>query len=250
MKQIIVNGDDFGMNEKNSKAIAEAIEKGLITDTTMLANFDYFDEAAAMAKERGFTDRIGIHLNLTAGVPLTEPIKSFPKFVTDGRFNKRYDRLTPLSKAEKAAIYTELTAQAERIERAGISINHADSHHHIHTAVFVAPIAARVCKEHGVMKVRVRRNLRKLSLFKRISNKRYNRWLRKQGFTVTDYFAYVMDIRDADIPDSTEIMVHPDYDKNGVLIDRRGMEDGMPIGYPLPDFREERKADLMSYKDL
>ena len=249
--KIIVNADDFGLNERNSKAIAEAFDKGLITDTTVLANGEYLDEALTLAREKGFFKKLGVHLNLTEGEPLTEDIKGCPRFVTDGRFNKVYNqnRTSPLKKAEKAAIEKELDAQISRLEAAGVKLTHADSHHHIHTAVFVAPIAERVCKAHGINKMRLHRNLGNINAVKRFVKKKHNRRLRKQGFITTDYFAYVMDIRDSEIPDNTEIMVHPDFDKDGVLIDRRGMENGFPIGYPLPDFRKD-DAKLKGYAEL
>ena len=250
LNRVIVNSDDYGLNEHNSDAIAEAFAKGLITDTTMLANFDFFDQAVRLAEEQGFSDKIGVHLNLTEGVPLTEEIRRCPRFVTDGVFNKVYNknRTLPLNAAEKDAIYRELTAQVERIEAAGIRITHADSHHHIHTGVFVAPIAVRVCREHGIDKMRLHRNLGDIPACKRFVKNRYNRWLKEPGFVTTRYFAYVMDLGEDAIPDDTEIMVHADYDKNGVLIDRRGMEDGYPIGYPLPDFRN--KAKLRGFTEL
>ncbi len=250
MKRIIINGDDYGLNEGNSRAIAQAITDGLITNTTMLANGDYFDEAVALAKEQGFLDKIGIHLNLTWGEPLTEDIRRQERFVKDGRFYKGYDRTKRLTDAERDAIYTELTAQAEKIRAAGIGITHADSHHHIHTGIYVAPIAARVCGEQGIGKIRIQRNLGKLSPIKRFVKKKYNDWLRKTGFVTTDYFAYVMDIDGVEIPDNTEIMVHPDYDKNGVLIDRRGMEDGFPVGNPIIDLRGEKEIELRGYAEL
>ena len=71
---IIINGDDFGMNRRCSTAIAAAFDKGLITDTTMMANGDCFEYAVALAREKGFFDRIGIHFNLTEGTPLTKGI--------------------------------------------------------------------------------------------------------------------------------------------------------------------------------
>ena len=248
-KKIIINADDFGLNERNSNAIAQAFENGLITNTTVLANGEFFDGALSLAREKGFFDKLGVHLNLTYGEPLTADIKSCPRFVTDGRFNKAYDRTSPLKKAEKAAIEKELDAQISKLEAAGVKLTHADSHHHIHTGVFIAPIAARVCKAHGINKMRLHRNLGSINAIKRIVKKKYNRWLRKQGFVTTEYFAYVIDIRDAEIPDSTEIMVHPDFDKDGVLIDRRGMEDGYPIGYPLPDLRND-DIKLKGYAEL
>ena len=246
----IVNADDFGLNEHCSKAIAQAFKKGLITDTTMMATGEYFDEAIELAKEQGFIDKIGIHLNLTEGEPLTEEIKGCPRFVTDGRFNKQYDRTKPLLNEEKVAIEKELTAQVEKIQDAGIVITHADSHHHIHTGIFVAPIAAKVCKEHGITKMRLHRNLGHISAIKRFVKNKYNRWLHKQGFITTNYFAYIIDIENTEIPDNTEIMVHPDFDKDGVLIDRRGMEGGFPVGYKLPDLRAERNVDLKGYTEL
>lgn len=249
MKNIIINGDDFGMNERNSHAIAEAFEKGLITDTTLMANEGFFQEAVAMAKEQGIADHIGIHLNLTQGVPLTEDIKGQARFVKDGCFCKGYDHKSPLTKGEESAIYTELKAQVERIQNAGIRINHADSHHHVHTDIYIAPIAAKICKEHGIDKIRLCRNLRKDPGIDHSYIIEFHQWLKKQGFITTDYFAYVMDINGAELPDNTEIMVHPDYDKSGVLIDRRGMKDGYPVGDPLIDLRSDKDITLRSFTE-
>ncbi|MBQ6154068.1 MAG: ChbG/HpnK family deacetylase [Ruminococcus sp.] len=250
MSVVIINADDFGLNEHCSKAIAEAFSKELVTDTTMMATGEYFEEAVTLSKEQGFCDKIGIHFNLTEGEPLTEDIKNCDNFVRNGRFHKEYNRLKPLSSYEKQAIYKELSAQAKKIEDAGIKIMHADSHHHVHTAIYVAPIVARVCKEHDINKIRLHRNLGQISSVKRLVKKKYNHWLKNQGFITTDYFAYVMDIEDMPIPDGTEIMVHPDYDANGVLIDRKGMTDGIPFGEALKDFVKERQVILGGYTKL
>lgn len=247
---IIINADDFGLNEHCSKAIAQAFREGKISDTTMMATGEYFDEAVELAMEQGFIDKIGIHLNLTEGVPLTEDIKKLPDFVTDGRFKKQYKRSKPLSKADQNAIYIELTAQVEKIQKAGIHITHADSHHHIHTAIFIAPIAARVCKEHGITKMRLHRNIGGISGLKLIAKNKYNNWLRKQGFKTTEYFGSLRDIKNAGLPDNCEIMVHPDLDKNDVLIDRHGMDGGFPTGDKLPDLRAERNVTLKGYAAL
>lgn len=249
MNRVIINADDFGLNEGCSKAIAQAFAEGKITDTTMMATGAYFDEAVILAKEQGFIGKIGIHLNLTEGEPLTEDIKRQPRFVTDGLFNKQYNRVKKLTKEEQDAIYKELSAQVAKIKSAGITLTHADSHHHIHTGIFIAPIAARVCKEQGITKIRLHRNLGAISFAKRVVKNQYNSWLRRQGFCTTDYFAYPMDVEGAEIPDNTEIMVHPDYDKNGVLIDRTGASSGI-TPKPLPDFCSGRQITLRGYAQL
>ena len=247
---MIINADDYGLNEHNTKAIAEAFGKELITDTTMIANGEYFDEAIDLATAQGFIDRIGIHLNMTEGKPLTEAIKHCRSFVENGVYHHKNNRLKPLTPFEKEAIYKELTAQVEKIQNAGIEITHADSHHHIHTAIFIAPIAVRVCKEHGIEKMRLHRNIGSISAIKMFIKKKYNKWLHKQGFKTTVFFGSLRDIENAEIPDNTEIMVHPDFDKDGVLIDRHGVEDGFPIGTKLPDLRAERKVTLKGYATL
>ncbi len=244
MSAVIINADDFGLNGHNSKAIAGAFAKGLITDTTMMATGDYFDEAAALAREQGFIDRIGIHLNLTEGEPLTEDIKDCPRFVNSGRFYKPYAPVKDLTAGETDAVYRELTAQVERIKAAGIVITHADSHHYIHNNPFLAPVVMRVCRESGIRRIRLQRNLGSATGFEE-----NNRFWREHGFITTAYFGRMSDIADGEIPGITEIMVHPDFDRNGSLIDRRGAEDGYPAGELLRDCKANG-VTLLSYRDL
>ena len=231
--KLLINADDFGLFEHNSRAIAEAFEKGYITDTTAMATGEWIDEALALAKEEGFFDRIGIHFNLTEGVPLTEEMKNCSMFVENGRFHKHPDRLHPLTKEEEEAVYKELTAQVKKLTDAGVVLTHADSHHHIHTGPFLVPIVLRICHENGIEKIRLHRNLGKIKLYKRIVKKRYNNYLHKNGMKTTKRFGSLEDALLCGTPDLTEIMVHPDYDKDGLLIDRIKFEDGVPFGEAL-----------------
>ena len=227
---IIINADDFGMNEHCSKAIALAFERGLVTDTTIVANGDYFFEASALAKKQGFFSRIGIHLNLTEGKPLTEEIKKLPDFVTDGKFNKQYDRSRKLSSFEEKAVYAELSAQFDKIEKSGIRITHADSHHYIHNAENLALIIQKICKEHNITKIRLMRNFGNLSDSVKQKAEEYKAELRSNGFITTDYFGRLCEARGIVLPENIELLVHPDFDRNGRLIDRRAVENGYPAG--------------------
>ena len=79
---VIINADDFGQTESCTRAIYEAFQKGLITDTTMVANGEAMELAFAMAPEmRG---HIGAHLNLTEGPALTPAMRKNAKFVSMG----------------------------------------------------------------------------------------------------------------------------------------------------------------------
>ena len=76
--KIIVNADDFGASERINNAIVDAFKKGIVTNTTIMPNMSAYDEAVELAKENGFFDKVGIHLNLLAGEPLTLSIKQEP----------------------------------------------------------------------------------------------------------------------------------------------------------------------------
>lgn len=249
MKRIIINADDYGLNEHISRAIAEAFTERLITDTTMMATGDYFDEAVKTARKQGFLDRIGIHLNLTEGVPLTEGILSQTRFVTDGRFNKRYDLSSPLTASEETAIEAELTAQVERLRAAGIAITHADSHHHVHLGRYIAPVAMCVMKRYEIKKIRRSRERKQLSPVDIMMIEVSRAWL-SEGFLMTDHFAYAADVTSREIPANTELLIHPDYDRDGRLIDRRGVSDGYPVGNPFPDIALWDGIELSDYTRL
>ena len=81
MGKIIINADDFGLAESSSKAIAKAFSENLISSTTACANGDYIEQAYNIARDNGFLDKIGIHINLTEGKPLTDGIKTDAFFV-------------------------------------------------------------------------------------------------------------------------------------------------------------------------
>ena len=74
---IIVNADDFGRDEESTRAILECFRRGYINQTTLMVNMPCAEKAVVLAREAGFADKIGLHLNLTQGMPLTESIKRF-----------------------------------------------------------------------------------------------------------------------------------------------------------------------------
>ena len=249
-KRIVINADDFGLSSSVNRAITNAFQSGLISNTTILANGRAFNEAVKIAKESNFKTKVGIHFNLTEGKPLTDDIKKCSSFCENGIFHHKNNRLKPLSSFEKSAVYKELSAQVQKIKSAGLNIDHADSHHHMHTAIFIAPIVFRICKENGINKIRLHRNIGDISYYKKIVKNLYNKTLNREGFITTDYFGSLKDISDAPLPDNLEIMVHPDYDKDDVLIDRRDFVNDIPVGVPLYNPTQKTDNALISYGDL
>ena len=106
---LIIHADDFGISESVSKCIAECFAKGWVSETSLMVNMPYADAAVELARRNGFAGKVGMHLNLSQGMPMTEEIRQFPRLCnTDGSFNKRFHHAIVsrfmLSQAESTAI--------------------------------------------------------------------------------------------------------------------------------------------------
>ena len=251
---LIVNADDFGLTENCSLAIAEAFAENLISSTTACANGEYIESAVMLAQEKGFADKIGLHLNITECKPLTDGIKKLPFFCTNGEFHGKIERYKKPTKEEIACFKEEITAQIEKILRLGIKPTHIDSHHHIHTAPYFIATVKTVAKEFGIIKMRLHRNVGKIKFYKKLGKTLFNRRLIKDGFITVEKFGSIEDFRlnrNALYKFPCEIMVHPDYDKSGALIDRIEITENGNLGAPL-DIIKEIIGDkvLISYGEL
>jgi len=227
---LIINADDFGKDHETNMAICEAFAKGLINRTTLMANMDAAPEAMKLAKEQGFIDKVGVHLNLTQGHPLTEAMANNPEMCNEkGEFTADFHRNTFkrffLSRGTRKNIENELDAQLTRFCELGGVLKHIDSHHHVHTDVSVYRAIRPLVKKHGIDSVRLGRNLYKggnslMRLYKRMLNKSFN----KINATHKDFFGSVADFENFNADgefvkaNNIEIMVHPMY-VEGVLTD-------------------------------
>ena len=254
MNKIIVNADDFGLTESCSNAIVEAFKENLISSTTAIANGKYIEQAYQLARDNDFSDKIGIHINLTEGVPLTERIKKDSFFCENGMFHDRINRLQKPDKNQIENLKNEVTAQIERLLNLGFTLTHADSHHHIHTDIFFEDTIKDVLFSYGIKKIRIHRNFGKIKFYKRVGKSLYNIKLHRQGFITTEKMGSFEDLQNSPktVSDNLcEIMVHPDFDKLGRLIDRTDYKNDMPIGQDLSDIRKYTNGiNLMSYKEL
>lgn len=253
--RIIINADDFGLNENCSRAIAQAFSENLISSTTAIANGDYLAQAYALAEKYGFIDKVGVHLNLTEGTPLTDGIKTDAFFCENGVFHGRINRLKKPSKENLKHLKEELTAQIQRVKDVGFTISHADSHNHIHTCVFLEKAIKEVLFAFGIKKIRLHRNFGDIKLHKKIVKSLYNAKLHRQGFTTTEKMGSLEDLEKYSCVAKkwlTEIMVHPDFDKNGNLVEIVDWDENGAIAFrPLSDIKEYVKdLTLISYADL
>ena len=222
MNRLIINADDFGLNKKVNEAIMAAMDSDICMDTTMLVNFEDSEVAAKLAISLKRIENIGIHLNLTEGVPLTKKIRNESLFCdANGLFNnKKTKRIYQLTKSEKLAVHEEITSQIQLCRKFGIPISHADSHNHIHEEPGLFSIIIDILKIEKIPFLRLTNNLGKTAYIKKLYRNTYNLALKNKGFAATDYFGSTSDLANYNkriAEDSiTELMIHP-----GEIIDNQ-----------------------------
>jgi hopanoid biosynthesis associated protein HpnK len=156
MKQLIINGDDFGFTRGVNEGIARAFNSGILTSTTIMANGDAFEEALELARANPALG-VGCHLALVGGRPVAPEGDVASLIERDGMLPASLTQLmTRLlgGRVQDAHIECELRAQVRRVVSAGIIPSHLDSHKHSHTHPRVMKALARVAAEFGIKSVR------------------------------------------------------------------------------------------------
>lgn len=155
-RALVVNGDDFGLTPGVNAGILHAHTHGILTSASLFANAPATDEAIALAR-RTPTLGVGCHLVLADGVPLL-PAADLPTLAPDGQFRASWGsfiRSIITSAVALDEIERELTAQVDRLCRAGLTLTHLDSHKHVHAYPPVFAIVARLARRFAIPTVRV-----------------------------------------------------------------------------------------------
>ena len=271
MVKVIINADDYGIDPEATKAITDCMDKGWVTNTTLMVNMPSCEEAVRQARDNGHLDRIGLHVNIYEGVPLTERIRECREFCDEsGRFNFRFmsggfhRSFLPLKSADADALREEVVAQFERYLELGLPVKHFDAHHHCHVVPRVIPTVFGVARKYGFKSVRrppnldVRVKLRS-KIYRPMNEAIRMMLIRPYGFSYTDYMGGIDDVRTRfdnrgfRNGDTIDLMVHPVYMKNGKndlsgeIIDSwtRPMAETMSLLEEHPDVFVK-----ISYKDI
>ena len=156
MKQLIVNADDFGLTNQVNRGILEAHRHGIVTSATLMANGEAFESAVEIARHAPDLG-VGIHLNLTQGIPVS-PAHTIRTLVDKrGRLYLSPGRLwrgVVTRQVSLDDIHTELRAQIAKVRRAGISPTHLDGHKHVHVLPGISKVVIRLAGDFGIRSVR------------------------------------------------------------------------------------------------
>jgi chitin disaccharide deacetylase len=235
----------------------------LISSTTIMANTRGFEDACALVHQHNLHGKVGLHLNMTYGAPLTGAVAKCAALCDPKGDFRRPRRLLWLSRNETSALDDEFEAQLQACMHNGVEPSHFDSHHDMHTQLAVTPIVVRIALRRHVSAVRLAGNcvsvmealrrprLARRSLYGAIHNHR----VRAAGLAKTRFFGTPAEIRRVlrRGPTDCELMVHARTANGGELIDESG--ECIHQRDPIPMDLRERVKDfivwprLTSYQD-
>lgn len=218
MKRILINADDFGINQNVTSEIERMIGLEAISSTTIMANGKCLDEVKRFANlhpEISF----GIHLCLSEFESITKSqvLKHYGLVDNSGSFvHKKIFRIGTFDEELKTAIKNELNAQIDRVKSLGVPVSHADSHHHVHTIYPLREVFAEVLHENGIKKVRIGGSFRtlrmKIHLIEWIKREKLNKFYSEQFITTDDFSSYSEFLKSKSKTEFiTELMCHPGH---------------------------------------
>ncbi|PYU03592.1 MAG: hypothetical protein DMG34_12680 [Acidobacteria bacterium] len=270
-KRLIINADDYGLSRGITDGILLTHQKGILTSTSLMVNQPATDYAISRAEEVPELG-IGIHLNLTQGMPVLPKDQVRTLVDADGYFYSTQE------------IEAEFRAQIRLMKSYGLMPTHADSHHRIHMYPSAARAFHNAIVSEGIRRARAPRKQYWPAngrwggphigpLYRRLAAKSYLEFLQSVVFRdlqlpdagVTFHPSYSGKL--AALPTawqstlehlpggSYEMWCHPGFLENGFsgtdsIADQREVEIGILTDKNLRELARRREIQLISFRQL
>jgi predicted glycoside hydrolase/deacetylase ChbG (UPF0249 family) len=153
-RRLIINADDFGLTEGVNRAILDLNAAEMLPSATLMATGPSFRDAVHGAFKQPSLG-VGCHVVLVDGRPELHP-DELPTLAPGGSFRSSLTTFMVdlfAGRIASAEIEREAVAQIRRIQSAGITVTHVDTHKHTHMFPRVlTPLirAARACDVHAI----------------------------------------------------------------------------------------------------
>jgi predicted glycoside hydrolase/deacetylase ChbG (UPF0249 family) len=156
-RQLIITADDCGLSEGINETALDLYERGLLTTATVMMNFEATEHALGLFQDVPGL-RVGVHLNLTDGYPLTAGTADNGLIQSDGRFQPRtvlFPRGVFPANTWLDAVREEMVAQIETYHAmTGRLPDHLTTHMHFHILPSLRGLVIELAEEYGIQWVR------------------------------------------------------------------------------------------------
>jgi predicted glycoside hydrolase/deacetylase ChbG (UPF0249 family) len=132
-RRLIINADDFGLTEGVNRAILEVNAAHALSSATLMATGSAFRDAVHGAFRQPSL-RIGCHVVLLDGYSQLHPAE-LPTLASNGRLRPTLGAFVAdllRGRIAPREIEQEAIAQIRRLQSAGITVTHLDTHKHTH----------------------------------------------------------------------------------------------------------------------
>ena len=191
---LIVSADDFGLTDGVCRAVLRGYREGVVRATSLLAVGRSFDLAARMLADHPGLDA-GAHLAIVGEDPPLLTAREIPTLV-DRRGTFPLSYRTVVARAARGRldpddVRREFTAQLDRIDGAGVTVSHLDTHQHTHLWPSVAVVLVELAMARGVPGVRTPRSGRLLPVGAPVNllSARLRRRVGRAGLVTTSGYA-------------------------------------------------------------
>jgi predicted glycoside hydrolase/deacetylase ChbG (UPF0249 family) len=158
---LVVNADDYGLTVGVSRAIIDAHRHGIVTSTSVLALAPGFDKTVDWLHDNPGLGT-GAHLAVVGEDP---PLLSAPEIPTlvDRRGALALSWRSFLARAAAGRIdpddvRREFGAQIQRLQEAGLTIDHVDTHQNLHLWPLIGQVVMELGELHGIRVIRITRS--------------------------------------------------------------------------------------------
>jgi len=141
-RMLIVNADDGNLTQGVTEAILDCHDHGIVTSASWLVNLPWEDRTVRSIRRRSRLG-VGLHLNVTLGLPVSKPQKVRSLTDRQGSFRRKEQQLSRLPKEAELAL--EYESQINHFRKIFNRYpTHLDTHHQVHDHPFFFRVISHV----------------------------------------------------------------------------------------------------------
>jgi len=156
-KALIITADDFGLSDAVNEAVEQAHLQGVLGTASLMVGASAAADAVKRALRLPLL-KVGLHLVLTGSKPVLAPSEIPDLLGPDGNLSKRFIQSGfrfHFRKSVRAQLEREIRAQFELFRQFGLTLDHVNSHKHLHLHPTVFDLIVKVGAGYGLKAVRL-----------------------------------------------------------------------------------------------